>query len=132
MYYFAYGLNMSKRQMREVCPGAKPAFTAVLPNYRLTFTGWERKWRGGVASIRPQRNARVLGAVYEISEKDLGTLDRHEGYPTASDRLKVWVVPKEGDQVEAVAHAKREQADQTEPSPLYLSALRKGFDEWDS
>ena len=71
MYYFAYGSNLDKRQMRERCPDSKPKFAAHLPNYRLIFVGWSRQWRGGVASIRPFRGERVLGAVYEVSDKDL-------------------------------------------------------------
>jgi gamma-glutamylcyclotransferase len=46
MYYFAYGSNLSLKQMAERCPEAKPKFTAILPNYKVIFTGWSRKWHG--------------------------------------------------------------------------------------
>ena len=39
MYYFAYGPNLNKQEMRRLCPDCQPAFTATLPNYKLTFTG---------------------------------------------------------------------------------------------
>ena len=37
MYYFAYGTNLSKKQMRQNCPESKPSFPATLPNYKLVF-----------------------------------------------------------------------------------------------
>ena len=67
--------------MRQRCPDAKPKFSAVLPNYKLVFTGWSREWHGGKATIQPFKGAKVKGAVYEISEMDLKKLDRFEGYP---------------------------------------------------
>ncbi|TET49084.1 MAG: gamma-glutamylcyclotransferase, partial [Dehalococcoidia bacterium] len=40
MYYFAYGVNLNQKQMKDRCPDSKPLFTAVLPNYKLVFVGW--------------------------------------------------------------------------------------------
>jgi len=53
LYYFAYGTNLSKKQMLERCPDSQPVLTATLPNYKLVFVSWSRQWRGGVASIMP-------------------------------------------------------------------------------
>ena len=44
MYYFAYASSLSKKQMLERCPDSNPLFRATLPNYKLIFTGWSRKW----------------------------------------------------------------------------------------
>ena len=78
MYYFAYGSNFSHEQMVRRCPDSKPGFIASLTNYNLIFAGWSRKWRGGVASIKRAGGEKVIGAVYEISERDLRLLDRME------------------------------------------------------
>ncbi len=86
MYYFAYGSNLSRKQMSERCPDALPKFAATLPNYRLIFTGWSRKWNGGVASIKPSKGEKVMGGVYEITERCLRKLDGYEGYPTTYNR----------------------------------------------
>ena len=80
MYYFAYASNLSRKQMSERCPDSQPKFTAVLPNHKLIFTGWSRKWRGGTASVKPFQGEKVAGGVYEISERDLKLLDKHEDY----------------------------------------------------
>ncbi len=116
--------------MSECCHDAKPKFVATLLNYKLIFAGWSRKWHGGVASIKPFRDGRVIGAVYEISEKDLRVLDKHEGYPTVYDRRNVVVITKDGVPVEAVTYIKREQSEETQPSQQYLEVLRQGYKDW--
>ena len=93
IYYFAYGSNLSQKQMLERCPDSKPRFRAILPNYKLIFAGWSPRWHGGVASIKRSRGKKVKGAVYEILEKCLKPLDRYEGYPTVYDRLNVDLPP---------------------------------------
>jgi len=130
MYYFAYGSNLSQKQMAERCPDSKPAFVATLPNYKVIFTGWERQWRGGVATLRRSADSKVTGGVYEISDKDLRLLDRYEGYPTVYDRLKVTVFARDGDPVEAVTYIKREQSEETQPSEKYLAIIRQGYKDW--
>jgi gamma-glutamylcyclotransferase len=131
MYYFAYGSNLRKKQMAERCPDSKPKFSAVLPNYKLIFTGWSRQWKGGVASAKPFRGEKVKGAVYEISENDLKKLDRLEDYPVTYNRLNVIVWTDEGDSAEAVTYIKKEQSQETKPSLDYLAVIRQGYKDWD-
>jgi len=131
MYYFAYGSNLSKKQMAERCPDSKPKFSAVLPNYKLIFTGWSRQWKGGVASAKPFRGEKVKGAVYEISENDLKKLDRLEDYPVTYNRLSVIVWTDEGDSAEAITYIKKEQSQETKPSLEYLAVIRQGYRDWD-
>ena len=130
MYYFAYGSNLSHKQMLERCPDSKPRFKATLPNYKLIFTGWSRKWRGGTASIKRVKDEKIVGGVYEISERGLKLLDNHEGYPAQHDRLNVVVYTEDGDPVEAVTYIKREQLEETQPSKEYVSIMRQGFIDW--
>jgi gamma-glutamylcyclotransferase (GGCT)/AIG2-like uncharacterized protein YtfP len=131
MYYFAYGSNLDRKQMRECCPNSKPRFKATLPNYKLIFSGWSRKWHGGLASIKRTRDEKVIGGVYEISERDLMSLDKHEGYPTVYGRINVTVFAEDGDPVEAVTHIKREQVEETKPSPEYAAVIRQGYRDWE-
>ena len=130
MYYFAYGSNLNKKQMRERCPESKPVFIATLHNYKLTFVGWSRQWRGGTASIKPFRGERVPGAIYELSDQDLRRLDKYEGYPNAYDRLSVKANNEDGESVEAITYIKAGQADETQPSQEYLSVIRQGYRDW--
>jgi gamma-glutamylcyclotransferase len=130
MYYFAYGSNLNKKQMRERCPDSKPLFRATLPNYKLIFIGWNRQWRGGIASIKVFRGEKVIGAIYEISDADLRKLDKHEGYPVEYNRLPVRVFNEDGDAVEATTYIKARPAEETRPSPEYLAVLQQGYRDW--
>ena len=130
MYYFAYSSNLSKKQMKERCPDSKPMFAASLSNYKLVFVGWARKWRGGVASIKPLRGEKVLGAVYEISERDLRLLDKYEDCPGNYTRVNVTVTDEFGNQVEAITYTKIRQLEETTPSAEYLSAIQQGYKDW--
>ena len=130
MYYFAYGTNLNRKQMLERCPDSKPKFTVTLHNYKLVFVGWSRQWRGGVASIKPFRGERVIGAIYEISERDFRRLDKYEGYPSAYDRLNVKVTSQDGELIEAITYVKAGQAEETQPSPDYLSIIQQGCRDW--
>ncbi len=130
MYYFAYGSNLNKKQMLERCPDSKPLFVATLRNYRLVFVGWFRQWRGGIISIKPFRGGKVLGALYELSDRDLRRLDSYEGYPGSYNRLKVTVFDEDGEPVEAITYIKSEQSEETQPSKEYLSLIQQGYRDW--
>ena len=130
MYYFAYGSNLNRKQMQERCPDSKPMFIATLPNYKLVFVGWSRKWRGGVASIKPFRGEKVLGAIYDISEECLRHLDRCEGYPNIYNRVKVTVFDEDGEPIEAVTYIKAVQSEETQPSKEYLAIIQQGYRDW--
>ena len=130
MYYFAYGSNLSRKRMTECCPNAQPKFIATLPNYKLIFAGWSRKWRGGTASIKPFQGEKVIGAVYEISERDLRWLDKHEGYPTSYNRLNKRVITENGDRIEAITYIKVEQSEEIQPSREYLAIIQQGYKDW--
>ncbi|RLC96749.1 MAG: gamma-glutamylcyclotransferase [Chloroflexi bacterium] len=130
MYYFAYGSNLSLKQMAERCPGSQPRFRAVLPNYTLAFAGWSRRWRGGTATIRRSAGDRVPGAVYEISARDLLSLDEHEGYPAVYDRMNVKVITEDDEFVDAVTYINIKHVSETPPSPEYLAVIQQGYKDW--
>lgn len=136
MHYFAYASNLNRKQMAEHAPDSKPKFIATLPNFKLTFTA--RSGRQGAAtgmtphtaSITPHRGEKVLGAVYEISEKDLKRLDRYEDYPTVYDRRKVTVWTETNEPIEAITYIKTDQSRETKPSPEYLAIIQQGYRDW--
>jgi len=114
--------------MLERCPDSKPEFTATLPNYKLVFAGWSRQWRGGVASIRPFRGEKVLGAVYEVSEHCLRRLDKYE---SSYDRLNVTVFNEDGEPIQAITYIKAGQSEETKPSAEYVSIIQQGYRDWE-
>lgn len=131
MYYFAYSSNLNRKQMRERCPDSKPICVATLHNYKLVFVGWFRQWRGGVASIKPFRGERVIGAVYEVSEKDLRRLNKYEGYPGNYNRLNVTVFDEDGKPFEVTTYVKAGQLEETPPSKEYLAVIQQGYKDWE-
>ena len=82
MLYFAYGSNMLLEQITKRCLAAKFCGSATLPGYRLAFTRISTKqWPGyGVADVVPDPTGCVWGALFEIQNRDVPSLDKSEGY----------------------------------------------------
>ena len=131
MYYFAYASNLNKKQMRERAPESKPMFVATLPNYKLVFAGWSRRWRGGSATIMLSRDDKVLGALYEVSEKDLRRLDSYEDCPRSYNRINVTVFDEDGNAVRTVTYIKAGRLEETQPSKEYLAVIQQGYRDWE-
>lgn len=71
VYYFAYGSNMSKRQMRQRCPNATYMGPALLRNWKLR----ERTF----ADVDRHKGHVVHGVAWEITPRCLRSLDNYEG-----------------------------------------------------
>lgn len=127
MYYFAYASNLNKKQMQTRCPDSRPLFTAVLPNYKLVFTGWSREWRGGKATIKSLRGEKVRGAIYEVSEACARKLD---GYEAGYNRLNITVFDEDNEPHQAVTYIKSGQIEETLPSQEYGVIIRQGYRDW--
>ena len=125
MKYFAYASNLSKKQMLERCPDAKPLSTAVLPNYCVAFVGWSRKWRGAVASIKLKQGQRVRGAIYEITDACALRIDAYEG--EIYQRLKVTVFDEDDQSISAFTYIATGQLEDGEPSKEYLAVIQQGL-----
>ena len=130
MYYFAYASNLNKKQMLERCPDSKPRFVATLPNYTLVFAGWSRKWRGGYATIKLFRGEKVIGAIYEVSERDIRRMDSYEGYPASYNRINVIVFDEDGKSNEAITYIKSGRLEEEPPSKEYLAVIQQGYRDW--
>ena len=127
MLYFAYASNLNRKLMKERCPDSVPKFMAILPNYKLAFTGWSRQWHGGKATIKPFRGEKVRGAIYEVNEAGLKQLDKHEvGYT----RLDVTVFDEDNQPHQAVTYAKSGQLDDSLPSKEYAAVIKQGYRDW--
>ncbi len=127
MNYFAYASNLNKKRMAEHCPDSKPRFTAVLPNYKIVFTGWSREWHGGKATIRSFRGEKVRGAVYDVTEACLKKLDKFEvGY----SRLNVTVFDEDNNPIPSVTYINSIQAEESMPSKEYLAVIQQGLRDW--
>jgi hypothetical protein len=81
---------MDWQQMKQRCPSARFVGIAKLPGYRLAFTRKSVKRGCGVADAVRKAGHNVWGAVFEISELDVGVLDKSEGYRPGRDRNSYW------------------------------------------
>ena len=117
--------------MRERAPESKPMFVATLPNYKLVFAGWSRRWRGGYATIMLSRDDKVIGAIYEVSERDLRRLDGYEDCPRSYNRINITVFDEDGNAVGAVTYIKAGRLEETQPSEEYLTVIQQGYGDWD-
>jgi len=73
IYYFAYGSNLDKNQMKARVGDWKNSYKGILEGYRLTFDS------RGKADIIEDKNGKVFGVVYELTEEQLNKLDIFEG-----------------------------------------------------
>ncbi|MHA3019520.1 poly-gamma-glutamate hydrolase family protein [Mycobacterium sp. BMJ-28] len=83
--YFAYGSNLCVDQMARRCPDATDPRPATLADHDWLIN--ER----GVATVEPLDGALVHGVLWQVSGRDLNTLDSAEGVPVRyrRDRLVV-------------------------------------------
>ena len=70
MLYFAYGSNLNHFQMKRRCKDSVFLKKINLNNFRLTFRS---KYRA--ADIEPKKNFKVVGGLFEISNKPPGTIE---------------------------------------------------------
>ena len=80
MLYFAYGSNLDWQRIKERCPSVCFVCVAKLPGHRFAFTRKSKDLGCGVMDIISDTSSEVWGVVYQIDEKDVGHLDKAEGY----------------------------------------------------
>ncbi|KAK7597818.1 hypothetical protein V9T40_010043 [Parthenolecanium corni] len=77
--YFAYGSNLFAERIHANNPTAIRKGIGKLNGYRLDFGYHSKKWNGSVATIVPDPDSHVWGAVWEVDITDIPNLDRQEG-----------------------------------------------------
>ncbi len=103
-YYFAYGSNMSHKQMEKRCPGSQFVKAVCLRNYKFVYDGCSMTWKGAVANIIKSPGDIVWGGLYEISEEHLKSLDGCEGYPNSYQRRELNVDDDTGTSYSAITY----------------------------
>jgi cation transport regulator ChaC len=99
MLYFAYGSNMSPKQMQARCPGARPLGPAELCGWRFMIT------KRGTANIRPGKDARLFGVLWRCLPHHLAMLDRYEAVRLRVYRRRIVVVRlSDGRRLHAIAY----------------------------
>lgn len=115
--YFAYGANLNVENMRYRCPDAVQIEPFYLEGWRLAFSG--------VATIQPDANGYVAGALWAISEEDEAALDIFEGWPTLYRKQTI-----QQDGIEFMVYVMNSDTP-SEPSINYLMTIAEGYQDWD-
>lgn len=122
-WYFAYGSNLSRTQMRRRCPASRPAGVAVLRGYRLAFTRYSSAWEGGVADVVRDEEGSVWGLLYAVTASDLPRLDHYEAYPHGYDRSPFRIESPTGPVTDVWVYTVVDKADFVAPTREYLSVI---------
>jgi gamma-glutamylcyclotransferase (GGCT)/AIG2-like uncharacterized protein YtfP len=129
VYYFAYGSNMNWQQMQRRCPSSKFVCVARLDNYQFGITRHSRLRNCGTANILAAVGKEVWGIVYEVSDRDLMTLDGFEdGY-----QRKVLPVHARGDgtrPLEVLVYIADIETNVPLPNAEYKRLILEGARQW--
>jgi gamma-glutamylcyclotransferase (GGCT)/AIG2-like uncharacterized protein YtfP len=119
-YYFAYGSNLHKAQMKKRCPDCIFLKKSILHNFDLAFRS-----KYGAADIEKKNNCKVYGAIYLISKLDEKKLDVYEEYPTLYKKM---YFKKNNHKVMTYIMPKKTKL--ISPTKRYLNIIKKGYKDW--
>jgi gamma-glutamylcyclotransferase (GGCT)/AIG2-like uncharacterized protein YtfP len=125
MYYFAYGSNMNHKQMQARCPDSRFLKPVYLNKAGFRYDGYSTSWGGAVANIFASDKNKVWGGLFEVSDKDLASLDRYEGFPNHYGKMIVKVFDTEGNAYDAWVYFRIGEI-KGEPSSKYRNVVLEG------
>ena len=117
MFYFAYGSNLNKKQMKRRCKDSLFLQKIILKNYTLCFRS-----KYGVADIDKKSGSKVYGALYKISKSDESKLDIYEEYPTLYKKI---YFKYKGNKVMAYTMVRKTKL--VPPTTRYLNIVKQGY-----
>lgn len=121
-YYFAYGSNLNKEQMKMRCPSATVRGSSVIEDYMLVF-------RRGVLTIEPSKGDCVPVGIWKITDDDERRLDVYEGYPKwyHKEEFKILIIGQPHELVSGMAYVMNEGHPIRMASRAYLRTVRDGY-----
>ena len=117
MFYFAYGSNLNRKQMKRRCNDSRFVKKIILNNYILTFRS-----KYGAADIEKNRGKKVYGALYNISKSDEKKLDIYEEYPKLYKKMFF----KYNNKL-VMSYIMKKKTKKTSPTIHYLNIIRQGY-----
>ncbi len=106
MHYYAYGSNMSARRLLRRVPSAEFIAVAILREHVLAFHKVGFKDGSGKCDIFKTGDPKhyVMGAIFDIDEREKPDLDRIEGLHFGYEEKSVILTSVEGVAFNAVAY----------------------------
>ena len=122
--YFAYGSNMSRAWMWQLCPKAEALGPAMLADHRFLVMS------SGYASVLRHPGDVVHGVLWRIAQADLHALDRYED--VAGGLYDRWMIPVQhrGDRRTALIYVGRSDAP-GRARPEYCELLLSAARDWE-
>ncbi|CAH0554567.1 unnamed protein product [Brassicogethes aeneus] len=138
--YFAYGSNLLAQRIHINNPSAQRAGIGKLKDYQLDFITYSKRWRGASATIVNKTGSHVWGALWQIDNTHMESLDRQEGVENnLYFPLNVELDTPEGKTVIARVYQQTKTPetlenienlpDDRKPSAVYLGTILKGAEE---
>ena len=120
MLYFAYGANLSARNMKRHAPHAVAQGVARLARHRLVFKGF--------ADVVPDPKSHVDGVLFEITAACERSLDRYEDAPKLYRKATV-TVDTAGGPKSAMIYLMN-GGETAAPTPEYFNIIARGYQDW--
>jgi hypothetical protein len=120
--------------MAEVAPQAEFQFIAHLPEWGLEFPIVDATWGGSLPTIHRAAGSTVWGAVYELPDPDLTSLNEIESAEQRSSQV-VEAMDRAGKRHQVIAHVVDSSPPQngnssSRPSSEYLQLMVAGSRHW--
>jgi len=124
---FSYGSNHSFQICQRTRSKVPPQpHSAILPNHTRIFTGYSRRWKGGVASVHPCKGKHVQGALYYLTPEQISKLD---GFEKGYKKVYKYVTLAASKRIKALVYVKEDFTWHSLPSKQYLEAIKKTLEE---
>lgn len=124
-YYFAYGSNLSLRQMNQRCPRSRLMGSGFISDYSLEFK--TAFGNNAYATLEEKQGAQVPIAIYEIQTEDEQSLDRYEGVAGGHYYKAILTAQFNGEQINGLVYLMRKQPTHKVPHPDYIAIIREGY-----
>ncbi|WP_444944106.1 gamma-glutamylcyclotransferase family protein [Microbulbifer sp. ZKSA006] len=130
MRYFAYGSNMSLPRLKKRVPSAVRIGMFTLAEHSLRFHKVSKDGSGKCDALFTQDSKDcVIGALFEISDKEKGALDKVEGLGYGYKEKRVRVTDVKGNSLEAVTYYAANTDPSLQPYSWYLYHVIYGAKE---
>ena len=117
IYYFAYGSNLHRLQMKRRCPNCRYIKKIILNDYRMAFRS-----KYGAADIEKKKGSKVYGALYVISKTAEKRLDVYEEYPTLYKKMLFKYNNKK-----VMTYTMVKKSKLVPPTTRYLNIIKQGY-----
>jgi gamma-glutamylcyclotransferase len=125
--YFGYGSNVLQAQIARRCPHSRFLGAGRVKGYRLVFSSYSPRWKGGTAGILPQEGSKVWGAVYEMDAHCVRKLNIFEGMRFHEFHHKYLECEINGETTTVFTYVRRKTPRrERKPSYRYLAQILRG------